>query len=167
MALSLPFIPALTPLLAAARPYVLHITLLGLSLTAGGLVGVAKINSSSDVALRVDAWQLPAVSPPTGRPPLDEDLYERFWTEPGTAQKKKVVAAKAPPAPKWRFVGTTDQGEVLLAVIEIDGKRTAQIKPGGALPDGAIVTQVSEGLLSFEREGVARSLRLFEENPSK
>ncbi|MBL8644551.1 MAG: hypothetical protein JNK21_11510 [Rhodospirillaceae bacterium] len=149
------------PYLVQMGPYA---AALGGFAALGLLMGVIEINTSIDSKLSKEPWSLPPTAKTQVTPPDEDDIAARFWVEGPQAAKKKKVEEKKTPLDKWTFVGTVDHGQGLVGVVVIEGKGVRNVRSGEALPDGTKITDVSDGSLSFEREGQARTIRLFAEN---
>ena len=146
------------------RQFAPHVTAVAIFSLLGAAWGALNIGSSNFVDGEIEAWALPRPTILSADPLPAEGGYDRFWSEEERTPKKKVAEPLKTPANKWRFIGTADQGISLVAVIEINGKRVQIVKIGDALPDGSTVSHIAEGELSFELEGSARTVRLFQEN---
>lgn len=152
-------------LLAAARQYTPHLTALGICVILGTAWGLLRINATAKLPDQADRWELPSIAPPVLTELTADQVAARFWSEQPRAPKKKEAEVKKP-VDQWRFVGTVDQGTLLLAVIETEGK-VRRLKAGDTLPDGGTIVDVSEGALAIDAQGTPQTLRLFVEKTSK
>lgn len=150
-----------------AQQYLPQFILLGTFLTAGVGLGLIQINFSVGTSDQIEKWSLPVSLPMNPSSLSDDEISTRFWTEqPRASKKKDEPTKKAVAVVPWKFLGTVDQGKTLVAVITTDNGKVRRLSNGDALPDGSIITQISSGVLSLERDGKASTIRLFlEKNP--
>lgn len=164
VALSLPHsLPhSLPQALSTLRQYTPHLTAVGVCILLGIALGILRMNAAANVPEQAERWALPKITPPTIVDLTAEQIAARFWSEQPRAAKTKAVVEVKKPVEQWRFVGTVDQGATLLAVIETAGK-ISRLKIGQTLPDGAVITEITEGKLSIDRQGTPQTLLLFVE----
>jgi|GEM_PF-4294342 len=149
--------------LAAARPYAPHLLVVGAFALAGIGVGVIQVNSKADLPEQRDRWALPAVAGAPSTPVSVDDVTGLFWTEQPRQSRRKTAAEPPKKVTPWTFVGTIDQGMQRVAVVATESNKILRLAPGDTLPDGAKVTDIVEGQLSFERDGASQTIKLFVE----
>ena len=147
------------------RQFAPHAAVIVACAALGVAWGVFEIRAAGTIDDKPETWSLPQVTTPQFVAPFPNGISDRFLVDEFRTPNKKKAAEKAKEEPvnKWRFIGTVDQGADLAAAIEVNGQRVQSFKAGDALPDGTIVTKVTKGILSFEREGSNQTIRLFEE----
>ena len=152
-----------------ARQFAPHMALIATCSILGVAWGIIEIRTAGTIDDKPETWNLPhaTVSQIVTEPV--SGIADRFLVnEALTPIKKKMPdKAKKEPANLWRFIGTINQGTTLLAAIEVNGQRVQNLKSGDSLPDGSTVTNITKGILSFEREGASQTVRLFEEKKPK
>lgn len=153
-------LPQLATSLGYARQYAIHAGAIALFALIGVSLGLLKSGSLDNAPPSKDTWSLPQLPSRAAPPELGTDeVADLFWSDEPRA--KRVVAQAKAPVSVWRFTGTFAQGDRLYAII-IDDKRAKNLKPGDALPDGAIIKDVQEGTLSFEQNGAIKTRRLYD-----
>lgn len=147
------------------RQFAPHTALIAACAALGVAWGVFEIRTAGTIDEKPETWALPQVPLPQLMAASPNGISDRFIVDESRTpiKKKTPEIAKKEPTNKWRFIGTVVQGSALFAAIEVNGQRVQSFKAGDALPDGAIVTKITEGILSFEREGTSKTVRLFEE----
>lgn len=160
--------PLLEDIQSTIQAFKPHLTAAGGFLAVGVAVGVLRISATANVPDQSETWSLPKITPPKAVAFSADDVGTRFWSEQPRATKKKDddKVKKAPVIP-WRFIGTVNQGAGLVAVIEIGGTKVKWMKAGEPLPDGAVISEISEGQLLIDRQGSPQTLRLFVEKKSE
>ena len=140
-------------------PYRAHLAATVAALALGATVAglrIAAMPAKSDVQ---DRWTLPVWTPYKAANRADV-IANSLWGE--DADRAPKADAEKKEVPPWRFIGTIQDGRTLLAVIEIEGKRIARMKSGEDLPNGAKITAVVDGRLSYDEGGVAHTIKLFD-----
>jgi hypothetical protein len=146
--------------LGELRAYIPHLSALGIALLLGLSVAAFKLASSPPAVDTADRWPFPQWAPYRAGAQRDALARTALWTEDPT--KAKVVVEKKPEGPPWRFIGTLQEGEARLAVIELDqGKRVQRIAAGQPLPNGALIKSIETTTLTYDENGVEKALRLF------
>lgn len=158
-------IPLLDMIRGYVRQFAPHTALIAICALLGAAWGAIEISGANTIDERPETWSLPKVVLPQAVPIPANGITDRFLIDDSRApiKKKAPEAVKKAPVDKWRFIGTVDQGKNLVAAIEVNGKSVKRVKPGDALPDGALVTKITQNALSFEREGAGQTVSLFEE----
>ncbi|MDX2143306.1 MAG: hypothetical protein SFV19_08120 [Rhodospirillaceae bacterium] len=155
-------------LVVIAQGYAQHAAFVTLMAAGGAAFGVLRVASSAQLAPLADRWTLPKYQSEQSATLDPEVLLSRFWSEQPLAPRKKAGPVETPPPAKpWQFLGTIDEGGKKYAVIEIEGKSIRQVVIGGQLPNGAVVTQIADGEMVFNREGADQTVRLFVESKSE
>lgn len=147
------------------RQFAPHTALIATCAVLGAAWGVLETNAAGTIDEKPETWTLPQAAVPQIVTASPNGISDRFLVDEARTpiKKKAPETTKKGPVNKWRFIGTIDRGTALLAAIEVNGQRVQSFKAGDALPDGTIVTKVTKGILSFEREGTNQTIRLFEE----
>jgi hypothetical protein len=146
--------------LGVLRPYAAHLSALGIAILIGLTVAVFKVSGSPPAVDTADRWPFPQWAPFRAGPQRNALARTNLWAEDPT--KAKVVVEKKVEGPPWRFIGTLQEGESRIAVIELDqGKRIQRVGPGQALPNGALIKKVDTSVLTYDENGVEKALRLF------
>jgi hypothetical protein len=146
--------------LGVLRPYAAHLSALGIAILIGLTVAVIKVSGSPPAVDTADRWPFPQWAPFRAGPQRNALARTNLWAEDPT--KAKVVVEKKVEGPPWRFIGTLQEGESRIAVIELDqGKRIQRVGPGQALPNGALIKKVDTSVLTYDENGVEKALRLF------
>jgi hypothetical protein len=153
----------LRPVVDYIQPYATHMAALVCCIVAGILVGLLRINVASNVAVQPDRWVMPEVRTPQIEVLPEDMVLAGFWSEQPRAAKKAAPEAPKKPVGIWRLIGTVDHGATYQAIIESEGK-VKRLSVGDVLPDGANVTEILEGSISFEQQGNAQTRKLFTEN---
>jgi len=150
-----------------AGAYATHGVALVVFAALGVGLGFLRINNSTQTPDLVEKWAMPPLqrSEPNTYPA--EDFAAAFWAEQPRATKKKADAQPVKKVIPWLFVGTVDQGKTMRAVIALDTGKLQRLQVGDALPDGATISSIASGQLTFERDGSARSIRLFAEKKAE
>lgn len=141
------------------RFYVPHMAALAAAVVAGLAMGFTSIMGKPPAVDNADRWSLPRWAPYVSGPKRQEMAQTPLWTdEPGRKKEEAVVVA----APQWRFIGTVRDGGKLLAIIELDrGRRVQRLNEGEALPNGAPITKISAGEISYAENDTETILKLF------
>jgi len=154
--------PAVQNILDLAQPYSPYLLAVAICAALGLALGVIRINVSTGASEQPERWALPSLTPPQIPNMTADEVTASFWTEqPREAKKTAETEPVKKPEGQWRFIGTIDQGQILVAVIEVDGKKLQRLKSGDFLPDGSSLKEVSESAISIERQGALQSMRLF------
>jgi hypothetical protein len=158
-------IPTLDMIRDYGRQFAPHSALIVMCALLGAVWGAIEAGGANTIDERPETWNLPKVALPQAVPMPEDGISDRFLVDDSRTpiKKKAPETAKKAPVDKWRFIGTVDQGKSLVAAIEVNGKSVKRVKPGDALPDGALVTKITQNVLSFEREGAGQTVSLFEE----
>jgi hypothetical protein len=142
------------------RAYYPHLSALGIAILLGVVVAAFKLASDPPAVDTADRWPFPQWAPYRAGAQRDVLARAALWTEDPT--KAKVLVEKKPEGPPWRFIGTLQEGEVRIAVIELDqGKRVQRIAAGQSLPNGAVIKSIETNALTYDENGVEKALRLF------
>lgn len=145
--------------LKVLRFYVPHLLALGAAVVLGLAMGFVTILGKPPAVDTTDRWSLPRWSPYVAGPKREAMAQERIWLEEPGKRKEETVVAAVPP---WRFIGTVKDGNKLLAVIELDkGKRVQRLNQGDPLPNGAPITKIATGELSYTEDNAETTLKLF------
>ena len=152
-----------------ARQFTPHMALIATCVILGVAWGILEIRAAGTIDDKPETWSLPQATVSQIVTAPVNGITDRFLVdEARTPIKKKTPdKAKKGPANLWQFIGTIDQGANFLAAIEVNGQRVQNLKSGDSLPDGSTVTNITKGILSFEREGASQTVRLFEEKKQK
>jgi hypothetical protein len=155
-----PSIATLVARVRLLRFYVPHLTTLGVALLGGLGMAIAHLSPRIPANDAADRWPLPRWSAYKAGPQRDDIARLNLWAEdPG--RRKVEVVAKAP-EPPWRFIGTVQEGKRRLAVIELDqGRKVQRVDAGEVLPNGAKVTAVGVGELTYNEDDTEKTLKLF------
>ncbi len=141
------------------RFYVPHMAALGAAMAVGLAMGFATIMGKPPAVDATDRWSLPRWAPFVSGPKRQEMAQTPLWVDEPGRRKEETVAVVVPP---WRFIGTVKDGEKLLAVIELDsGRRVQRLNQGEALPNGASITRISTGEISYTQDNAETTLKLF------
>jgi len=142
------------------RPYHPHLAALGVAFLLGLTVAAFKLSTEPEALDVADRWPFPQWKPYNAGAQRDMLASASLWAE--DPSKTKPVAEVKPDGPPWRFIGTFQEGQSRLAVIEIDqGKRIQRMEPGQPLPNGAIITRIEPTILTYDEDGLEKALRLF------
>lgn len=140
------------------RFYVPHMAAVGAAIVAGFAMGFATTMGKLPAVDAADRWSLPRWAPYVSGAKRQEMAQMTLWADEPGRRKEEPVAV----VPPWRFIGTVKDGERLLAVIELDkGKRVQRLNQGEALPNGAAITRISTGEISFAQDNAETTLKLF------
>jgi hypothetical protein len=140
------------------RFYVPHMAAVGAAIVAGFAMGFATTMGKLPAVDATDRWSLPRWAPYVSGAKRQEMAQMALWADEPGRRKEEPVAV----VPPWRFIGTVRDGERLLAVIELDkGKRVQRLNQGEALPNGAAITRISTGEISFAQDNAETTLKLF------
>lgn len=141
------------------RFYVPHLLALSAAVLLGVAMGFVTIMGKPPAVDTADRWSLPRWAPYVAGPKREELARNPIWfEEPGKRKEEAVAVAVAP----WRFIGTVKDGDKLLAVIELDrGKRVQRLNQGDPLPNGAPITRISTGEISYAENNAEMTLKLF------
>jgi hypothetical protein len=151
----------ITAYLHRLRPFFPHLLTLGVAVLAGIAVGLVTAMSPPKAIDKADRWSMPKWAPYKTGPERQALTAASFWVE--DPNKQKNVAAPKVVAPPWRFIGTVREGNVYLAVIELDqGKRVQRLRTGEKLPSGAPLTAVKTGELMYTEDNAEKKLTLFD-----
>lgn len=143
------------------RFYVPHIVALAAAAAMGLAMGFVTVTGKPPTVDTTDRWALPRWAPYVSGPKREEMAQAALWIGDPARRKDETVAIAVPP---WRFIGTVKDGELLEAVIELDkGKRVQRLKQGEALPNGAPITRISTGEISYPDNDAETTLKLFGE----
>ncbi len=140
------------------RFYVPHMAAIVAAIVAGLAMGFTTIMGKLPAVDTADRWSLPRWAPYVSGPKRQEMAQTPLWVDEPGRRKEEAVAV----VPPWRFIGTVRDGERLLAVIELDkGKRVQRLTQGEALPNGAAITRISTGEISYSQDNAETTLKLF------
>jgi len=141
------------------RFYLPHLLALGAAVFLGVAMGFVTILGKPPAVDTTDRWSLPRWAPYVAGPKREALARDRIWfEEPGKRREETVVSA----VPPWRFIGTVKDGDKLLAVIELDkGKRVQRLTQGDPLPNGAPITRIGTGEISYAQDNAETTLKLF------
>lgn len=147
--------------LAHIRPYVPHLAVLAVAMVLGLGVGMFKATSSPPAVDIADRWPFPKWVPYRAGAKRDDLRRLAIWSQdPGRQQEVEAVKADSPP---WRFIGTMQDGDTHVAVIELDqGKRIQRVASGEPLPNGALIREISVSELVYDESGEEKTLKLFD-----
>ncbi len=146
--------------LGALRPYATHLGALGIAILFGLIVAVFKVSGSPPAVDTADRWPFPQWAPFRAGPQREVLARSTLWAEDPT--KAKVVVEKKVEGPPWRFIGTFQEGDTRMAVIELDqGKRIQRVGPGQPLPNGALIKTIDTSVLTYDENGIEKALKLF------
>ncbi len=126
------------------KPWLRHLLLAVASLAAGGL-GFLALGSGPDPAAAATqpqaAWRLPI--PPRGNLAAADAVWKKRapWGAPPSTETEKP--------PVWLPAGIVGVGSTAYAVFVATGEPEVRIRPGGRLPDGGKVLQISRSRLSW------------------
>lgn len=141
------------------RFYVPHLLALGAAVALGLTMGFVTILGKPPAVDTTDRWSLPRWAPYVSGAKRQDVARAQLWAEEPGKRKEEAVAVVVPP---WRFIGTVKDGEKLLAVIELEsGKRVQRLNPGDPLPNGAPITRISAGEISYTENNAETTLKLF------
>jgi len=139
------------------QPYTVHLTVLATAGFLGMGMGLTAVFSEPVISDSADRWSLPKWAPYREGGKRAELQKLAVWSEDPS---KKPVEAPKPVAP-WRFVGIVEDGDLRLAVIEVEGRKIQRVAAGDGLPNGGQVVTIGAGELTYRENEVEKTLTLF------
>jgi len=144
----------------ALRPYALHLAGLAVAVVLGITVAGVKIAADPPSIDTADRWPFPKWEAYRASQLRQNNTAAQLWAvDPA---KAKVAAEIKVAGPPWRFIGTLQEGNRRVAVLELDqGKRIQRIGSGEALPNGGLIKKIEASELTYDEGGIEKVLRLF------